>query len=339
MKLASRRKVAAIAGAVLLVGGVAWYAASPLLNREVLKAYNASSVQRSAAPSAAVPAAPGTAAAGASRPALIPAPAAGAPASAQAQPADSTVAQSSAASATAQWDRMVIRNAKLTLQVQDVERALAQVRDLAQAGGGFVSSSNTHIERTGDQDQMVADLTLQVRSDALDSTIEGLRQIAVKVESENTDSQDVTDEYVDLDSNLRNLQASEQAILKLMDRAQRIEDVLSLQRELTNVRGQIERIQGRKNFLERRTDMATVSVSLRLPPSPGAVSGGQKGWDPLAEAQRGWQASLNLLRGVASVAIVAAAFSWWLLPLLVLAIYVWRTRRPSRGGAAATPML
>ena len=327
MKLVSRRKVAATVGAGLLFAGVACSAAAPVLDRVESAVPGVSSGQRAVAPSS--PPSASVTSDGAARSSTVPAGApAVAPASAQAKPADAT-AESGAGSATAEWDRMVIRNARLTLQVQDVERALAQVRDLAKAGGGYVSASNTHVDRVGDKDQMVADLTLQVRSDALDTTIAGLRQLAVKVESENTDSQDVTDEYVDLDSNLRNLQASEQAILKLMDRAQRIEDVLSLQRELTNVRGQIERIQGRKNFLQRKTDMATVAVSLRLPPSPDTVVTGTKGWDPLAEAQRGWQASLNVLRGVASVAIVVAAFSWWLLPILALGAFLWRSRRHS----------
>jgi hypothetical protein len=147
-----------------------------------------------------------------------------------------------------------------------------------------------------------------------------------KVTTETSGSQDVTDEYVDLDANLRNLQASETAILKLMDKATQISDVLSLQRELTNVRGQIERIQGRKTYLERRTDMATITLSLRLPPVAAAPITGTS-WDPVATALRGWQASLTVLRALASVAIVALAFSWWLVPVAALGVVVWRRRR------------
>src|SRR5207245_11159999 len=133
---------------------------------------------------------------------------------------------------------------------------------------------------------------------------------------ETSGSQDVTDEYVDLDSNLRNLQASESAILKLMDRATQIQDVLSLQRELTNVRGQIERIQGRKTYLERRSDMATITLSLRLPPAQDSkpLSGGA--WDPFAVAQRGWQSSLMLLRGVAEAVVIVVGLSWWVVSFL-----------------------
>jgi hypothetical protein len=207
-----------------------------------------------------------------------------------------------------------------------MERALASVRQLAQQGGGFVSASNTHVEKVDNQDRTVADLTLQVRADATDETLSALRALG-NVTAETSGSQDVTDEYVDLDANLRNLQASESAIVKLMDKATRIEDVISLQRELTNVRGQIERIQGRKQYLERRTDMATISVSLRPPAAPSTAPATASAWNPLAIAQRGWQASLNVLRGVAEVVIVVAAFSWWLVPFVGLGLVLWQRRR------------
>ena len=206
---------------------------------------------------------------------------------------------------------MVIRTAQLGVEVQDMESALTRARAIASQAGGYVSTSNTHVEHQNDQDRMVADLTLQVRSAAADSAMSDLRALG-KVTTETSGSQDVTDEYVDLDANLRNLQASETAILKLMDKATAISDVLALQRELTNVRGQIERIQGRKTYLERRTDMATITLSLRLPPaSPSTVTGGA--WDPAATAQRGWQASLTVLRALANGIIAAIAFGWWLL--------------------------
>ena len=248
---------------------------------------------------------------------------------APAQPAAPAAAQSSTDASSGSLpslDRMVIRNAKLTLQVPDVDQAVDRARQLAQAGGGLVAGSNTRLE----QDRTVADLTLQVRADALEATLQALRGLG-KVETETSSSQDVTEEYVDLDANLRNLQASESAILRLMDRAERIEDIISLQRELTNVRGQIERIQGRKTYLERRTDMATVSVSLHPPGTESASAPG--GFDPLAMARRGWNASLTVLRGAVEVLIVVAAFSWWLVPFLGIGAYLFLRRRPRPAGA------
>jgi hypothetical protein len=286
---------------------------------------------------AAQPAAAGGATIGAPAPAVA-SDAAGAAAPAPAQQRSAVAANSAAPNnslpdTSAQiLDRMVLRTAQLTVQVTDMESALAQARQIATRGGGFVSASNTRVEKVGDQDRMVADLTLQVRSDAADATLSDLRNLG-KVTTETSGSQDVTEEYVDLSSNLRNLQASESAILKLMDKATQIQDVLALQRELTNVRGQIERIQGRKTYLERRSDMATITLSLRLPPIDAPRTAG--GWDPAAVAARGWQASLTVLRGAAEALIVVLAFSWWLVPFVAVGAYYWLHRR--RASTPATP--
>jgi hypothetical protein len=257
---------------------------------------------------------------------------------APARPAAAAGGQADAAASAAQWDRMIIRNATLALQVENVDAALQKVRDIARASGGFVASSSTHVEKINDHERTVANLVIQVRADAFDSAMTALRQIAANVDGESVATQDVTEEYVDLQSNLRNLQASEAAILRLMDRAQRIEDILALQRELTNMRGQIERLEGRRRFLERRTEMATIAVTLRLPPVEGTrplVRG--TGWNPLAAAERGWEASLVILRQVAEAVIVALAFSWWLAPLIALGAYLWHSRRARTQPSAARP--
>jgi hypothetical protein len=284
--------------------------------------------------------APGAIPAASPAAAMAPAVAGNAFATDAAQQRGAAIAPGAAASTTAMeqaaaqpFDRMVIRSAQLGVEVANIEQALAQARSVATRSGGFVSASNTRVEKVNDQDRMVADLTLQVRSDSADSALSELRALG-KVTTETSGSQDVTEEFTDLESNLRNLQASESAILRLMDKASRIEDVITLQRELTNIRGQIERIQGRKNYLQRRSDMATITLALRLPPVEGARIG-TGGWDPFAVAQRGWQASLALLRGVAEAVIVVVAFSWWLVPFVALGVYLWLQRR--RPAAQAQP--
>jgi Domain of unknown function (DUF4349) len=325
----SRARLAAFGVVVVVLGGVACSAAN--LNAP---AATAPAGALSGNGKAALPPGPAPAAQSAAAPAIIapgaPAPSTATDAMRSAPAANSAGAASTVADTTAaqSLDRMVIRTAQLTVEVQDMEQALAQARQIASRSGGIVSASNTHLEKVNDQDRMVADLTLQVRSDAADSAMSDLRALG-KVTTEASGSQDVTEEYVDNGANLRNLQASETAILKLMDKAVQIQDVLSLQRELTNVRGQIERIQGRQTYLERRTDMATITLSLRLPPlvdpSTQPLTGGA--WDPIRVAQRGWQASLTLLRGFAEVLIVVVAFSWWLIPFAALGGYVWLRRR------------
>jgi Domain of unknown function (DUF4349) len=257
---------------------------------------------------------------------------------AAASPPLTTVEQSSAAAAQS-LDRKVIRNGQLAIELPDtkMEEALNQIRTIAIQSGGFVSASSTHVERVDNQDRTVADLTLQVRSVAADSAINALRGLG-KVLSETSSSQDVTEEYVDISANLGNLRATEAAIVKLMDKATQIQDVLALQRELTNVRGQIDRLQGRQRFIDNRTEMTTISVSLR-PPAPEGSPRPTGGWDPGAVAQRGWQASLAMLRGAAELVIVVLAFSWWLVPFVAAGGYwlVQRRRGQRVQPAAPTP--
>ena len=332
----SRARIAALGLLIVVLGGAACTATTSLLQPGAPAASVPSTTSSTPNELTSKPAQPAAVPA-AAPPAALSAPAASGAAAADAQRSGrpEAASQTNALPDTSAQilDRMVIRTAQLTVEVQDMEQALAQARAIASRNGGFVSASTTRVEKVNDQDRTVADLTLQVRSQSADAALSDLRALG-KVTTESSGSQDVTEEYVDLDSNLRNLQASEAAILKLMERATQIQDVLSLQRELTNVRGQIERIQGRKTYLERRTDMATITLSLRLPPVAGSQPTVGGAWDPLAVALRGWQASLAVLRGVAEVLIVAIAFSWWLVPFAVGGAYA---RLRPRRAPAPTP--
>ena len=216
-----RAQLAALGAALVVLGGVACSALSTSSPTAAT-----SSGQNLKGPQPPVPAAqPAAAPAGGAPAAAIVSDAAAQRASANPASTAPNASTATIADTSAQvLDRMVIRTAQLTVEVQDIESALAQARQIATRGGGFVSASSTHVERVNDQDRMVADITLQVRSDVADSTVSDLRALG-KVTTENSGSQDVTEEYVDLTSNLRNLQASETAILKLMDKASQIQDV------------------------------------------------------------------------------------------------------------------
>lgn len=245
-----------------------------------------------------------------------------------AKPSATTAGQ---AASIVPWDRMIIRTATLSLSVKDVEASLAAVRDLATGVGGFVAQSSSRY----DGEYQIATVTIQVPAERFDSVVDSIRKIAVKVESENGNSQDVTEEFTDLEAQVRNLQATEARLLALLEKATRMEDILTLQRELTNVRGEIERRQGRVRFLTRRSEMSTVTVSLRpegiaKPPKPEPV------WRPLETARKAWEASSQVLLAIADVVITIVVFFWWLIPLVLLAIYVLRgrvwQRRPGTAG-------
>jgi hypothetical protein len=136
----------------------------------------------------------------------------------------------------------------------------------------------------------------------------------------------------------------------MLSKATRLEDVMMLTRELTQIRAQIERIEGRQRFLEKRSDYSTVTLTLGLPPvtaSPTPVPTATPvptpvpAWNPSATAERGWNASLRILRAVAEVAILAVAFGWWLIPIGAIggAVYLRdRNRRATDVARADEPV-
>ena len=116
----------------------------------------------------------------------------------------------------------------MTLVVVNVATTLDEIADLAKGFNGWVVSSDRSAKHRGF-------ISVRVPASSLDDAIEDLRDIAVEVESESTTSQDVTDEYVDNTARLKSLQATEVALLSLLDRAEKVEDALNVQRELAKL--------------------------------------------------------------------------------------------------------
>jgi hypothetical protein len=155
-------------------------------------------------------------------------------------------------------NRMVIRNGNLTMVVDDVSTALLKITALASANGGFVVNSNIQ----EDQSRLYANIAFRVDSTKFDAVLQALRNMAVDVKAESTSGQDVTEQYVDLTSQLRNLAASEAQLLELMKQAGKVEEILAVQQQLTSTRGQIEQIKGQMQYLEQSSSLAMINVSL-----------------------------------------------------------------------------
>jgi hypothetical protein len=208
------------------------------------------------------------------------------------------------------------------------------LRTLAVTEGGIVFSENTSQQQ---EDRPSAVIVLQIPSQNYERVITGIHQAAAKIVREESTAQDVTEEFVDVQSQITNLQRTEQGLQKLMDKATKIEDVLNLQRELTNVRGEIEKRQGRLNFLDKRSAFSTITVNVSLPPlvaTPTPVPVPTPA--PVAEKRtldkavgESWDASLNILGTSMTVVAQVLVFLWWLLPFVLGGLIWWRLRRIS----------
>ena len=227
------------------------------------------------------------------------------------------------------FDRKIVKTAELGLRAEKVRDSAARAQQIAaQFGGSVLSSQVNQGER-----YVSADLVLVVPSPEFEKALDELRELGKEVTTDTVRGEDVTEEFVDLESRERNLLAAEQSLLELYNRAQSVNDALSIERELANIRGQIEQVQGRIQYLEERTSTSQITVSIQpvarpAPPPPA--------WNPARVVAQAWNASLGVLQGLATVVLSAVVFGWWLAPVLVAGLVWWRRRNRGSGPAATS---
>ena len=210
-------------------------------------------------------------------------------------------------------ERRIVRNGRLTLEVDEVDEAMDRVTDVAAIMGGYVVSSYKY----EDEEEISGEISIRIPSDRFDEAFDRLQQIAQAVPYEHTDSRDVTEEYVDLQARLKNLEATELQYLALLKKAETVEEMLQVQRELSNVRGWIEQLQGRIKYLERVSEMALIEVSLR---ESGSLAGP---WSLVNTIRSAAHGVIAFARGLLTLIIWIGVFSWIWIPILV----IWRRRR------------
>ena len=164
-------------------------------------------------------------------------------------------------------ERQVISHASIDLEVGDVNAASTQLRGLVQSLGGFVE----HISTSGGPNPEYGSAVVRVPSDRFPDAIDGIERLG-KPLGQTLGQRDVTGEAIDLEARLRSERSTEESLLKLLDRAVSVSDVLTVERELSRVRADIERLQGQLEFLQRSVALATITVSFVLPPGSVPVA-------------------------------------------------------------------
>jgi hypothetical protein len=176
--------------------------------------------------------------------------------------------QANAANAASQAiDRKIIRNANVTVEVPTPTDIQRRILSIAESHGGFVVTSEMTRQNAADNTKPTMTVNLVVRVPALqfERAMEEIRATGSRVVQEKVTGEDVTEEYIDLEARIRNQRALEAQFLEIMKRAGKIEDALDVQREIADVRTEIERLEGRKRFLENQTTLSTINVTLQTP--------------------------------------------------------------------------
>jgi len=200
-------------------------------------------------------------------------------------------------------ERLIIKTGNISMVVKDVTEAMQAIANFALTHNGFVVSSNVNEYELGP----TGSVTVRIPVATFDTGVGELKKLG-EVKSEQIYGQDVTEEYVDLESQLKNLRAAETQFLEIMKRATEIEDVLAVQRELTNVRAQIERIEGRRKFLRESADYSTLTFYLSTDPSQLPILEDDDKWKPIATIKEALRSLLDALRGLGDLIIWAVVY-------------------------------
>jgi len=214
-------------------------------------------------------------------------------------------------------ERMIVRNGDISLVVEDVLEARDEITQMAARLGGWVVNSNIY----GEEEETRGWISIRIPSEKFDQALAELRGLAVRVNSESTTTEDITEQYVDLESRLRNAEATESQYLALLDQATEVDDILSIYQSLSQIRYEIEQIKGRMQYLERTSAMSLISINLEPALGP-LVSPGWSASEALNSAVRGLT---TFGQGLGTAFIWIGIFSpiWG----TVLGISLWRRRK------------
>lgn len=235
-------------------------------------------------------------------------------------PAMEPVAQAEGSTNVASSSRKIIARAGLTLVVVDTEVAVGEITALMDELGGYVSTTNLYRNSYNNNNSLQGSITLRVPSENLDAALTALGEMAVEVNSRTLNREDVTDQYSDVDAQIRNLEATERELLAMLEEVRErpnstTEDIMSVYRTLTEVRGQIETLRGRKNMWDNLISLSTIDVT--LVPDSAALPVVDEGWRPSAVAREAQRALVATVQVLGNVLIWVGIYA---LPLLILAL-------------------
>lgn len=164
-------------------------------------------------------------------------------------------------------ERKIIRNASLTVEVTSPTESQRKVSAIAESHQGFVVTSEATQRTTEDASKpaIIVNLVVRVPAAQFNQTLDEIRATGARVVSEKITGQDVTEEFMDLEARIKNQKALEAQFLEIMKRAVTVPDALNVQRELAEVRTGIEKLEGRKRFLENQASLSTINVTLQPP--------------------------------------------------------------------------
>ena len=164
-------------------------------------------------------------------------------------------------------DRKIIRNADITMEVESTTDAQHQITTIAESHGGFVVTSEAKQRENIDPSKRTVDIKLVARipADRFGVALDQIKKVAGNLPEANVNGQDVTEDFIDLEARIKTQKALELQFLDIMKQADSVQEAMEVQRQIAGVRTDIEKLEGRKRFLENRSSLSTITVNIQAP--------------------------------------------------------------------------
>lgn len=217
--------------------------------------------------------------------------------------------------------RLVIKETDVSLLVKKVDEVISKIEELAKQQGGFFVSSSLNKPEESETGNVV----IRVPEDKRGETLKMIKEMGVRVVSENVSGTDVTDQYVDVESRLATLETTKRKLESLLDQAANVTEILNVQRELDNLQYQIDSLKGQKQYLEQSAKLSRITIylstdELALPYAP------DEAWRPEVIFKQAVRSLVRTGRGLVNGLIWLAVYSpLWISALVIL--WLWKKKR------------
>ncbi len=211
---------------------------------------------------------------------------------------------------------MIIRNANISMQVNNINSAMEKISQLAENSGGYVVSSNV-TQNNDIAGNTSANISIRVPAQGLNNALSALKSLATQVIQESITGEDITQQFVDLQSQLSNLQTAKEQLSKIMASATKTSDVLSVFKQLSDIQGQIDVIQGQIKYFKESVAYSLININLSM--NPIIQTAQQKQWKITEAFIDSYHALIDQLRNFTYGLI---EFFVYFLPLILLWICI-----------------
>lgn len=216
-------------------------------------------------------------------------------------------------------DRLVVHESYLSLLVQDVKSVTDKIIEYAKSNGGYMVNSSLE----SPQESPSGTVIIRIPSTKLTAALDYLRNLSIKVVSENLVGEDVTDQYVDVESRLSTLYKTKVKFEDILEKAVNVQEILNVQREIINLQSQIDSLKGQKQYLEKNAQMAKVTIyvstdEIALPFTPIET------WRPNVIFKLAIRSLIGNLRNLGTLTIWVIVYSVIWIPILLIIYFLKR---------------